>query len=117
LRILAHAMIAIKPSSTRVWKPVEAKMGISQPTMASTLHFLARLHQWLWPPPLPLNGRRALYPYGILRIISGETGIMLVFMWYITHNEPTRAIRIITRVNSIDMTIQPPSDERFMCKK
>jgi hypothetical protein len=46
-----------------------------------------------------------------------EAGIMLVFMWYMTHSEPASVMTTSTSVKISASMFQPPSDLASMCRK
>ena len=54
---------------------------------------------------------------GMLRICSGDIGIMLGLRWSITHSEPVRVMTTRTKVKISASMVQPPSDFGFMCRK
>lgn len=55
--------------------------------------------------------------YGMLRIMSGDIGIMLTLRLCMTQSEPLSAITTITTVKVSASAFQPPSDLVFMCRK
>ena len=48
---------------------------------------------------------------------SWPDGIMLVFMWCITHSEPASTMTTRTPVNTSASRFQPPSAFGLMCRK
>src|SRR5579872_4208802 len=55
--------------------------------------------------------------HGMLRMSDIDAGIMLSFRWYITHNEPLKAMTTSMSVNNRASRDQPPSVRAFMCRK
>ena len=53
----------------------------------------------------------------MFRIVCGSTGIMLVFMWYMTQIEPASMITTTITVKTRASMDQPPSTLAFMCRK
>ena len=54
---------------------------------------------------------------GMLRISCMDAGIMLLFMWNITHSDPLRVITTSTMVKISASMFQPPCEWAFRCRK
>ena len=66
---------------------------------------------------LPGHAHTHRHPHGMFFIISWVIGIMLALRWCMTQSEPASAMPTMMSVKISAISVQPPSERGFMCRK